>query len=61
MKKDTVKRQAFSPVEVATMLGCSRTLVYELIAKGKIAAKRISPGRIIVPVSEVEKLLAVNG
>ncbi len=50
------ERLAFSPGEVAALLGKSQTFGYRLLYKGKIKAIT-GCGRLMIPRSEVELLL----
>jgi excisionase family DNA binding protein len=43
--------------EAARMLGVSRTLGYELVARGELGALRLGR-RVVVPVAAIEELLA---
>jgi excisionase family DNA binding protein len=43
--------------EAARMLGVSRTLGYELVARGELGAVRLGR-RVVVPLAAIEELLA---
>lgn len=51
-----VERIAYSPGEVATMLGVSRRTVYNWMAAGKLRSVRVF-GRRLIPAEEVQQLL----
>jgi excisionase family DNA binding protein len=55
-------RLVVSVPEAARMLGVSRTLGYELVARGELGSVRLGR-RIVVPLAAIEQLLAsaVNG
>ena len=51
-----LERLAYKPREVAALVGCGKSLVYELIHQRRIRAIRLGK-RIIVPRESVEALL----
>ncbi len=52
-----MKRKAYSLVEVAELLGISKSLAYDLAAKGVIPVVKLGKKRIIVPEEALEELL----
>ena len=53
----SVRRRTHTVTEVAVILGIGRSTAYSLAQRGEIRALRVG-GRIVVPVHEVERLLA---
>ncbi|MGH8993312.1 MAG: helix-turn-helix domain-containing protein [Acidimicrobiia bacterium] len=53
---DRSERLVLSVAEAAEMLGISRTLAYDLVARGKLPALRLG-GRIVVLLRPLERLL----
>jgi excisionase family DNA binding protein len=53
---DGPNRLVLSVAEAAEMLGISRTLAYELVARGELPARRFG-GRIVVLLRPLERLL----
>lgn len=51
-------RQKLSPTEVSQELGIPRTTVYDIVKRGLLLARKISPRRIIVDREDLEKFLA---
>lgn len=52
----TVERVAYTPLEAAEALACSRKHIYELVSEGEIRAVKI--GRLVrIPVAEMNRLL----
>jgi excisionase family DNA binding protein len=55
--QDKMERVLLRPVEVAQMIGVSRSKVYELIAGGVLPAVRLEGGRLIrVPCEAVSRM-----
>jgi len=52
-----VQREGLRIEEAATMLGCGRTKVFDLIREGRLRVVKLG-ARTIVPRSEVARLLA---
>jgi excisionase family DNA binding protein len=52
--------RALSPVEVAALLGVSRSTIYEMIRRGIIPHVRITTGRIVIEVDELDKYLELR-
>lgn len=52
-----MKRKAYSLVEVAELLGISKSLAYDLAAKGVIPVVKLGKKRLIVPEEALEELL----
>jgi excisionase family DNA binding protein len=52
-----VRRRTYTITEVAVILGIGRSTAYALAQRGEIRALRVG-GRVVVPVDEVERLLA---
>lgn len=50
-------RAAFSPAEVATVFGVSRSSIYEAIRRGELRSVRLG-GRRLIPVAEIRRVLA---
>lgn len=61
MKNCEIGQMGFSPAEAAKIIGISRTQAYRLVELGEIRSTRIGERRIIVPKSEIERLLTING
>lgn len=55
----TVAKMAYSVDEACEALGLSRPSVYDLIRSGQLRSKKLG-GRRVIPVTELERLLAVN-
>jgi excisionase family DNA binding protein len=53
---DRSERLVLSVAEAAEMLGISRTLAYDLVARGELPALRLG-GRIVVLLRPLERLL----
>jgi excisionase family DNA binding protein len=54
-----MERMAVSPDEARELLGVGRTLLYTMIADGRLRAVKVNR-RLLVPVEEIRKLLAVT-
>ena len=52
------QRRAFSPVEIARMVGASKSWVCKEIRRGNLKAKRTGPRRLLVTAEEFEKWLS---
>lgn len=55
--KNSVERKFFSVREVATILGLSRTCVYEYALRGIIPSTKVG-NRILIPKEYVERVLS---
>jgi excisionase family DNA binding protein len=55
----TVAKMAYSVDEVCEALGLSRPSVYDLIRSGMLRSKKLG-GRRVIPVTELERLLAAD-
>ncbi len=53
---EAVRPLAYRPKDAATVLGVSRSTIYEMIAEGQIAAKKFGAATVI-PHSELERVL----
>jgi excisionase family DNA binding protein len=51
------EKLAYSPAEVMAMLGIGKNTIYNLIASGKLSAKRIGNRKWLIPRVELEKFL----
>jgi excisionase family DNA binding protein len=51
-------KAAVTPAEAFEMLSISRTTGYAMLKDGRLRSVRIGPHKIIVPVTEIERLLA---
>ena len=54
---DTIKRLTVGPVEAATLLGISRSSIYELLREGKLPAYKLG-GKTIIVIDDIMKFLA---
>lgn len=61
MKAFSEEKLVYSVDEVAKILAISRPVAYELVKKPGFPAVRISPRRIVVPKSELERWLVHQG
>lgn len=52
-----VERVAWSPAEAAQKLGISRTLVFDLIAEGRLGSKKVG-GRRLITQAHLDAFLA---
>lgn len=50
-----MEQKTMSVQEVANALGISRTTAYEVVNRADFPSIRVSPRRIVVPVSEFQK------
>ena len=57
MKDDKTRRAAYSPAEFAALFGRNPTWAYRLLYGGKITALT-DFGRILIPASELERVLS---
>jgi excisionase family DNA binding protein len=55
------KRQFTSPPEIAARLGVTPATVRRWIREGRIQAKKVGARKWLVPVSEMERLLSMEG
>lgn len=53
------ERRALDVPEVARRLGISRSFAYELVASGRLPSIRLGR-RVLVPVDQLERLLALT-
>ena len=56
---ENTARRAYSPSEVAAMLGISNALMYRSIKHGEIAAVKVG-GRVLIPSRAIADLLGEN-
>ncbi len=49
----------YTVMQAATLLGISRTLAYELVARGELVHVRLG-SRIVIPRNAIERLLDVD-
>lgn len=56
----TTERLAYSVQEAADLLGVNYFSVYRLIQRGKLKVSRVLRGKILVPRSELLKLLKTD-
>lgn len=61
MKAFSEEKLVYSVDEVAKILAISRPVAYELTKKPGFPAVRVSPRRIVIPKSGLEKWLAQQG
>lgn len=54
------RRLAYSIDEVASAVGISRDLVYELIASGRLKTVPVGARRRVIPTHELERLLSTD-
>jgi excisionase family DNA binding protein len=59
-QRESPGRMAYSPGELARVLGVSRTFAYRLVRSGRIRGVRVG-SRWLVPVREVEAFLRNKG
>ena len=59
MHELTGRTQVFSVTQTAELLGISRTLAYELVARGELVHVRLGR-RIVVPRHAIESLLGTR-
>ena len=53
-----MEAKTYSVPQMAAALGISKSLAYELVKSGQIRSIRLGTKRIVIPVSEIEKLLS---
>jgi len=52
-----VKRLALRPKEAAQLLGVSKSHVLRMVREGHLRGIKFGKGRVLIPVSEVERLM----
>jgi len=52
-----VQRLALRPKEAAKLLGVSKSHLLRQVKEGQVRGVRFGPGRVLIPVSEIERLL----
>lgn len=57
INKQETRVIAVSPNQAARMIGVGRNLVYQMIKAGEIRAIRLGERRLLVPLSELNRLL----
>ena len=55
------RRKTYTPEEAFEIIGCKRTLGYELLRQNKIPHIRLGPKKIVIPRKALEELLANAG
>ena len=57
-EEPAITRLAYRPAEAAKALGVSRSQVYAWIKEGKLNAKHFTEKLTLIPVGEIERMLA---
>jgi len=52
-----VRRLALRPKEAAKLLGVSKSHLLKQVREGRVRGIRFGKGRVLIPVSEIERLL----
>lgn len=54
------ERKAFSPEQAAKALSVSLSTVRRLVSTGELAVVHLGKRRVVIPLSEIERVLSVN-
>jgi predicted site-specific integrase-resolvase len=55
LSEDQMTKTAVTPAEAFASLSLSRTLGYRMIAEGRLRATRVTPKKLIIATSELER------